>query len=63
MTRQAHAQRAWAAIERFYRNSQANVAGKKAVRPRDDGSSLAERAPTEVFPNFLPNATQTKNTL
>ncbi|NES71897.1 MAG: IS200/IS605 family element transposase accessory protein TnpB [Okeania sp. SIO2D1] len=29
MARQAHAERAWAAIERFYRNCKANVAGKK----------------------------------
>ncbi|GGA32055.1 RNA-guided endonuclease TnpB family protein [Okeania sp. KiyG1] len=29
MARQAHAERAWAAIERFYQNCKANVAGKK----------------------------------
>ncbi|NEP91383.1 MAG: hypothetical protein F6K18_33845 [Okeania sp. SIO2C2] len=30
MARQAHAERAWAAIERFYRNCQAQVKGKKS---------------------------------
>jgi putative transposase len=29
MARQAHAERAWAAIERFYRNCQAQITGKK----------------------------------
>lgn len=29
MARQAHAERAWASIERFYRNCQAKIAGKK----------------------------------
>ena len=38
MARQAHAERAWAAIERFYRNCKAKTPAKKAVRPRDDGS-------------------------
>ena len=51
MARQAHAERAWAAIERFYRNCQANVAGKKAVRPRDDGSRKGTRT-KRGFPKF-----------
>ena len=49
--RQASADRAWQSIQRFYKNCRQNKPGKKAVRPRDDDSSLAERAPREVIRN------------
>ncbi len=39
--RQASADRAWQSIQRFYKNFRLNKPGKKAVRPRDDDSSLA----------------------
>ena len=38
MARQAHAERGWAAIERFYRNCKAKIKGKKRCDPASDGA-------------------------
>ena len=51
MARQAHAERAWAAISRFYENCQKQIPGKKAVRTRDDVSRKGTRTKTG-FPKF-----------
>ena len=57
MARQAHAERAWASIERFYRNCQANVKGKKA-----DATPLGfpeqGNAHQAGFPKFAPFKTR-----
>jgi putative transposase len=51
MARQAHAERAWASIERFYRNCKQKILGKKRC---DHAASQAKRgsAPREGFPKF-----------
>ncbi len=51
MARQAHAERAWASIERFYRNCKAGIKGKKRCDP-DEVSSSRERAPRQGYPKF-----------
>ena len=51
MARQSHAERAWAAISRFYDNCKKTIPGKKAVRPRDDASRKGTRTKTG-FPKF-----------
>ena len=51
MARQAHVERAWAAIERFYRNCKAKTPEKKAVRPRDDRSPKGMRT-KRGYPKF-----------
>jgi putative transposase len=59
MARQAHAERAWASIERFYRNCRQKISGKKRCDPHSyegagsaDFTSAKERAPREGFPKF-----------
>ena len=51
MARQAHAERAWASIERFYRNCKQKIPGSKRCDPADVPSAK-ERAPREGFPKF-----------
>ena len=50
MARQASADRAWAAISRFYNNCKKNIPGKKAHRPRR--GSLGVRTEQAGFPKF-----------
>ncbi|MDJ0746470.1 MAG: transposase [Xenococcaceae cyanobacterium MO_167.B27] len=66
MARQAHAERAWASIERFYRNCRAKIKGKKRCDPASPSGANAssfksgnppnglawERAPRQGFPKF-----------
>ncbi len=51
MAVQASAERAWAAISRFYDNCKSNKPGKKAVRPRDDDSRKGMRT-KRGYPRF-----------
>jgi putative transposase len=52
MARQAHAERAWASIERFYRNCKAKVSGKK--RSADGEVSSPCPCTKQGFPKFRP---------
>ena len=56
MARQAHAERAWASVERFYRNCKAKIPGKKRCDPAEV-SSAKERAPRRGFPKFRKHQT------
>ncbi|MDJ0576008.1 MAG: transposase, partial [Xenococcaceae cyanobacterium MO_234.B1] len=51
MARQSSADRAWAAISRFYNNCKKKIPGKKAVRPRSGCPSKGTRTKTG-FPKF-----------
>ena len=51
MARQAHAERAWASIERFYRNCRQKIPGKKRCDPAAL-QAAKERAPRQGFPKF-----------
>jgi putative transposase len=51
MARQAHAERAWASVERFYRNCKQKISGKKRCDPAAF-QAAKERAPREGFPQF-----------
>ena len=57
MARQAHAERAWASVERFYRNCKAKIPGKKRCDPAEV-SSAKERAPRRGFPKFRKHQTR-----
>ena len=46
MARQAHAERAWAAISRFYDNCKKQIPGKEVARPRDERKA-SDPAPQE----------------
>ena len=50
MARQAHAERAWASIERFYRNCQAKIKGKKRTARCEVSSQLARSK--QGYPKF-----------
>jgi putative transposase len=51
MARQSSADRAWAAISRFYQNCKKKISGKKRCDPAAS-QAAKERAPREGFPKF-----------
>ncbi|MGF1488083.1 MAG: RNA-guided endonuclease InsQ/TnpB family protein, partial [Prochloraceae cyanobacterium] len=51
MARQAHAERAWASIERFYRNCKNQIKGKKRQKPAR-AARARERLPRQGYPKF-----------